>query len=494
MCNRFQNACLAVALWNGADPILKERMFGLNGNEGNHGEDAKEYWWYLDSTPTHSYTKLLYKYPMDAYPYEQLVRVNKARSRTEPEFELVDALPETWAKSHYFDVFVEYAKADEDDILCCITAVNRSRDRTAPLHILPHLWYRNTWSWGWTDDEPRPEISRQGPGEARASERHLGDRCYYVCAPVAAKGAAAGGVGSSGGDVDVDGDGEGSSDAPGLTVRAPTAMLFTENDTNNEKLFGADAKNATPYVKDAFHEYVVNGRTGAVNPEGKGTKCAAHFQASVAPGQSFVVWVRYSKAPHKAPFADFADVVRARRTEADHFYSVVQESSLSDDDKLVQRQAFAGVLMSKQFYHFGVDMWLRGDPGMPAPPKERLKGRNSSWRHLYNCDVISMPDNWEYPWYAAWDLAFHTITIALVDTEWAKRQLILMTREWYMHPSGALPAYEWNFGDVNPPVHAWACLRVYKIAARIQGRKDLTFLERVFHKLMLNFTWWTNRK
>lgn len=386
------------------------------------------------------------------------------RSREEPEFELVDAMHDAFRAKEYFDVFVEYAKADEEDILCKITAVNKSSSRAAPIHILPQLWYRNTWSWGYVGE--RPHITKTGPGAASTSHRHLGERYFYGCAPVQSES--------------------------GTTFAPPHNDLYTNNDTNNERLFGA--ANETPYVKDAFHEYIVRGKVDAVNPEHTGTKAAMHFSAVVPPEGSYVVWARFTTVEKSEPFAEFHDVMAVRQAEADQFYSSVQDDSLGDDAKLVQRQAFAGLLWSKQFYHFGVQMWLDGDPAMPKPPASRRSGRNKEWQHLYNCDVLSMPDKWEYPWYAAWDLAFHMIPISLVDPEWSKRQLVLMLREWYTHPSGQLPAYEWNFGDVNPPVHAWAVLRVYKITAKAQGTPDVSFLERCFHKLMLNFTWWVNRK
>jgi len=457
-CNRYQNACLAVALWNEQDPILKERLFGLTGNEGNHGEDVKEYYFYLDGTPTHSYMKMLYKYPQVAYPYGQLVGENGRRGRLAPEFELIDALRDTFAENRYFDVFIEYAKADEEDILCRITVVNRGPD-PAPIHILPHLWYRNTWSWG--EDRPKPTLEDASNGNkaaARMEHRHLGQRWWYVFAP----------------------------------GQSPPNLLFTENETNNERLFGAP--NTAPYVKDGINDAVVHRKTDRVNPEGQGTKVAAQVRAVVAPGESFTVKVRFAGQQIDKPFADFCQIFDRRIQEADAFYAAVQQGDLTDDERRVQRQAYAGLLWSKQFYHYSVDLWRDGDPIGPPPPEQRRYGRNSDWGHLYNLDVISMPDKWEYPWFAAWDLAFHMIPLASIDPEWAKRQLILLLREWYMHPNGQLPAYEWAFGDVNPPVHAWAAWRVYKIARNVTGEADMEFLEKVFHKLLLNFTWWVNRK
>jgi hypothetical protein len=453
--NRFQNICLAVALWNEEDPILKERLFGLTGNEGNHGEDVKEYYYYLDSTPTHSYMKMLYKYPQVEYPYAALVAENRARNRHEPEFELVDALYEAFSQGLYFDVFIEYARADQEDLLCRISAVNRGPD-AAPIHLLPHLWYRNTWSWGY--DRPKPVLRALNDRTVYTKFRHVGERWWSV------------------------------SDGEGQT--AP--FLFTENETNKERLFGV--ANDSPYVKDGINDTVVDGATGRVNPAGTGSKVAAHFQRMVPPGESFTVQVRFANKMHDDPFVDFDDIFALRKREADQFYALVQGPDLNTDLREIQRQAFAGLMWSKQFYHYAVDLWLDGDPASPPPPASRRSGRNAGWEHLVNLDVVSMPDKWEYPWYAVWDLAFHTLPIALIDPEWAKRQLILMLREWYMHPNGQIPAYEWAFGDVNPPVHAWAAWRVYKIDRNLTGHADTAFLERVFHKLLLNFTWWVNRK
>ncbi|HEX6383275.1 MAG TPA: hypothetical protein VF177_01275 [Anaerolineae bacterium] len=462
VCNRFQNICLAVAFWNEKDAILKERFFGLTGNEGNHGEDVKEYYFYFDSTPTHSYMKMLYKYPQVEYPYGRLVDENRHRDRHAPEFELVDALHDAFITGRYFDVFIEYAKAGQEDMLGRITAVNRGPD-PAPIHILPHIWYRNTWSWGY--GRPKPELRaikspRKDEMALYARDRHLGERWWYATA--------------------------------GTGAEKDASLLFTENETNSERLWGTP--NASPYVKDGIHEAVVNGRLDRVNPEQQGTKAAAHFQATVLPGESFTVQVRFSDRQQSQPFADFDAIFAQRLHEANEFYAAVQRPNLSHDERQVQRQAFAGLLWSKQFYHYGVGLWLDGDPAGPPPPESRKHGRNHDWTHLYNLDVVSLPDKWEYPWYAAWDLAFHMIPLATIDPEWAKRQLILMLREWYMHPNGQIPAYEWAFGDVNPPVHAWAAWRVYKITRNVTGHADTVFLERVFQKLLLNFTWWVNRK
>jgi len=451
--DRKQTICFALALWNEQDPILKERLFGLTGNEGNHGEDVKEYYFYLDSTPTHSYMKFLYKYPQRAFPYAQLVEVNRGRGKQDPEFELADT--GVFDDNRYFDVFVEYAKADCEDILIKITAINRG-DTDAPLHLLPTIWFRNTWSW--TANAPRPML-----------QQTLGHHAISLDHP----------------------------DSGRRTLRAAGApeLLFTENETNARRLFGFD--NASPFVKDGINDFIVNGDATAVNPLPIGTKAACHYHGTVAPGAAFVVRLRLASGdPNDGTDvgADFDAVFAARLREANAFYDTVIPENTPDDQRNVMRQAFGGLLWSKQFYHYVVADWLEGDPTQPQPPAERQNGRNSQWPQLYNADVISMPDKWEYPWYAAWDLAFHCVPLALVDTEFAKEQLILLLREWYMHPNGQLPAYEWAFGDVNPPVHAWAAWRVYKIEKRRRGVGDRQFLERIFHKLLLNFTWWVNRK
>ncbi|OLB99916.1 MAG: glucosidase [Candidatus Rokubacteria bacterium 13_1_40CM_68_15] len=444
--------CFALALWNGRDAILKERLFGLTGNEGNHGEDVKEYYFYLDSTPTHSYMKYLYKYPQAAFPYGDLVAMNRQRDRRAPEYELVDT--GAFEGDRYFDVVVEYAKASPDDILIRISATNRG-PVPAELHLLPTLWYRNTWSWGASGSE-RPALRAHHAGRPTIEARHgtLGTRWLHC-------------------------DG-----APEL--------LFTENETNCERLWGV--VNPGPYVKDGINDYVVSGWTDAVNSKREGTKAAARYRMVIAPGATTTVRLRLADAPPAAdPFTEFERVLAQRRDEADEFYATVVPSHLSADARNVMRQALAGLLWSKQFYHYDLGRWLDGDPVSP-PPSGHRHGRNRDWRHLYNEDVISMPDKWEYPWYAAWDLAFHMIPFALVDPEFAKAQLLLFLREWYMHPNGQIPAYEWAFGDVNPPVHAWAALRVYRIERRCRGTGDREFLAKVFHKLLLNFTWWVNRK
>ncbi|HEY6803660.1 MAG TPA: hypothetical protein VI306_08785 [Pyrinomonadaceae bacterium] len=448
ICDRHQRICFAVALWNGKDPILKERAFGLTGNQGNHAEDVKEYYYYLDSTPTHSYLKYLYKYPHSEFPYETLLAENRRRDRHQPEFELIDT--GIFNDDRYFDVVVEYAKADVEDILIKITVTNRGPE-AARLNLLPTIWFRNRWSWG-SNDDPRPSLKQSG-ASIELNHFQFGRRWLHC-----------------------DGQPE---------------LLFTENETNNERLFGA--ANASPYVKCAFHRYLVEYEASAVNPEKFGTKAAANYELNIDPGESAVVQLRFTDQSTD-PFADFAAIFQNRNNEANEFYNEVIPADLDEDSRTIVRQGFAGMLWSKQYYHYVIEEWINGDPKTPAPPNERKSGRNHEWVHLYNADVISMPDKWEYPWYAAWDLAFHCVPLALVDLEFAKEQLILLLREWYMHPNGQLPAYEWALGDVNPPVHAWAAWRVYKIEKNKTGVGDYKFLERVFHKLMLNFTWWVNRK
>jgi glycogen debranching enzyme len=452
--DNHQRLCLALALWNGRDPILKERLFGLTGNEGNHGEDVKELYFYLDSTPTHSFMRWLYKYPQAAFPYAELVEENRRRGRGAPEYELLDT--GVFENDRYWDVLVEYAKAGADDILATVTVSNRGPE-AAEIDVLPTLWFRNTWSWDGAGSR-RPQLAgRPGDGahaSIAADHETLGRRWLFC---------------------------EGS-----------PQLLFTENDTNTPRLWGVP--NANPYVKDGIGKRVVHGAADAVNPALLGTKAAARYHLRVEPGRSATLRLRLSDRKQATPFVGFDAVVEKRRREADEFYATVIPATLSLDARAVMRQALAGLLWSKQFYHYDVSRWLAGDPAGPPPPTERLDGRNRDWSHLYNEDVISMPDKWEYPWYAAWDLAFHTIPLALVDPDFAKSQLVLFLREWYMHPNGQIPAYEWALGDVNPPVHAWAAWRVYKIDQRRRGTGDRAFLERVFHKLLLNFTWWVNRK
>ncbi|MDE3168601.1 MAG: glucosidase, partial [Acidobacteriota bacterium] len=461
ICDRHQHICFAIALWNEKDPILKERLFGLTNREGNHGEDVKEYYYYLDATPTSSYLKYLYKYPQAEYPYDRLVAENGRRSRLDPEFELIDT--GVFEENRYFDVFVEYAKAAPDDILIRITAWNRGPE-AARLHVLPTIWFRNRWSWGEKYDPPNAARvdGLSGAAVIALEEFRYGKRW--------------------------------------LLIEGTPEPLFTNNETNDERLF--NARNATPYVKDAFHRYVVNGDRLSVNPEEKGTKAAAHFSGQIPPGGSWTIRLRFldrdpmgDPAPAKEFFGPTFDAIFSTRLkEADEFYASKAGETESAETRQVQRQAFAGLLWGKQTYHYDVSRWLAGDPTQPLPDPVRGEGRNSQWTHLYNADVISMPDKWEYPWYASWDVAFHCVAMALIDSTFAKEQLILFLREWYMHPNGQIPAYEWNFSDVNPPVHAWAAWRIYRIEQRIRGKADREFLERVFLKLLLNFTWWVNRK
>ena len=456
-----QILCFALALWNGQDNILKERLFGLSGSEGNHGEDVKEYYFYLDATPTHSYLKMLYKYPQRAFPYADLVETNRHRSKDEPEYELIDT--GVFSENRYFDVFVEYAKAGPEDILIQITAFNRGTD-AADLDLLPTLWFRNTWNWGWEHDEvPLPtlkELSPKNKSQTKWIEAHHATLGRYL-----------------------------------LACENADTLLFTENETNTERLFGSP--NSRRYVKDAFHAYVIEGRSDVVNPDHIGTKASALHHRVVLPGESINLRLRLMRVNDDlpdAPFTSFEKTLAERKAEADEFYEQIQPISLTEDERMVQRQAFAGMLWSKQFYHFNIEQWLKGDPSQPAPPRERKHGRNREWRHLHAEDILSMPDKWEYPWFAAWDLAFHCIPLALLDSEFAKEQLLLLGREWYQHPNGQVPAYEWTFSDVNPPVLAWATWRVYKIDQKQHHVGDLLFLERMFHKLLLNFTWWVNRK
>jgi Mannosylglycerate hydrolase MGH1-like glycoside hydrolase domain len=454
-----QRLCFALALWNGKDPILKERIFGLTNSEANHGEDVKEYYFYLDSTPTHSYMKYLYKYPQAAYPYGDLIETNRHRSRQEFEYELLDT--GVFDHNRYFDVFVEYAKASAEDLLIQVTVHNRGPE-PATLHVLPTIWFRNVWSWG--GEAPRPAL-RQASTSATviaASHAELGERLFH------AEGAA--------------------------------ALLFTENETNTERLF--NAPNRTPYVKDGIDRYIVHGQPGAVNPEKTGTKAAAHYPLTVGAGASRTLRLRLcegapatSASTTPGPFgSDFDAVMRARRQEADEFYAAVIPSSLDADAANVMRQALAGMLWSKQFYYYDVNTWLQERGADPFKPGRQAGPRNDSWHHMRNAEILSMPDKWEYPWYAAWDLAFHVLALTLVDEDFGKGQLDLMLKEDYLHPSGQLPAYEWNFGDVNPPVHAWATIFTYRLEKARRGQGDVEWLERAFHKLMLNFTWWVNRK
>ncbi|MGI4820488.1 MAG: MGH1-like glycoside hydrolase domain-containing protein [Janthinobacterium lividum] len=449
-CDDKQLLCLGLALWNGQDAFLKEQIFGLSGPQGNHGEDVKEVYYFLDSTPTHSYQKLLYKYPQRAFPYQDLIDENAKRDRKQPEYELLDT--GIFAENRYFDVFVEYAKADAEDLLVQYTIVNRGPDE-ATLHVLPQLWFRNTWAWGY--DDYRPGLTATPEGTVQVTHRDLGELTWYA-----------------------DGEAE---------------WLFCDNATNCERVYGSPSEE--PFRKDGINNYVVDGQTKAVNPARTGTKAAAHYQLTLAPGATHTVRLRLGPAGQDQPFADFDQLIQRRKDEADQFYAEIQCNLHDDDARNVQRQAFAGMLWSKQFYNYNVPRWLAGDPASPPPPAERLEGRNSGWKTMDANDIISMPDTWEYPWYAAWDLAFHCIPLAQIDPEFAKNQLRLLCLDWYMHPNGQLPAYEWRLEDVNPPVHAWAAFRVFKMDQKRRGDAgDIPFLQTIFHRLLLNFTWWVNRK
>lgn len=451
-----QRLCFAIALWNGRDPFLKERLFGLTGPQGNHGEDVKEYYFYLDSTPTHAYMQGLYKYPQAAYPYTELVAENERRGRQGLEYELIDT--GIFDEDGYYDVYVEYAKATVEEIAIKITLINRG-DTAQRLHVLPTLWFRNIWSWsGDLSQKPSLKIPRSEVNYRVVEATHpsLGDRWFYC--------------------------------------QGTPRLLFTENETNNRLLFGT--QNSSPYVKDGINDYVVAGQVDAVNPGNLGTKVAPYYLLDLEPGETQTLKLMLSdNSRYDDPFGiEFDRLFERRQQEADAFYNTIIDSKLHPDLRRIQRQILAGMLWSKQYYYYVVEDWLQGDPTMPAPPPERYKIRNRKWPHLFADDIISMPDKWEYPWFAAWDLAFHCIPLAMVDPDFAKEQLDLMTREWYMHPNGQLPAYEWKFDDVNPPVHAWATWEVYNLEKAMTGKGDRVFLERVFQKLLLNFTWWVNRK
>jgi hypothetical protein len=454
ICDREQSLCFALALWNGRDPILKERLFGLGNAEGNHGEDVKELYYYLDATPTHSYLKMLYKYPHCEFPYTQLVQENARRSLQEDEYELIDA--GAFDGDRYWDVFVEYFKAAPDDILAQISLHNRGPVE-ATVHVLPQLWFRNTWSW--TAGSEKPSMVAQSDGSIAAHHPSLGAYRLYA--------------------------------------EPRHELLFCDNETNVQRLYSVKADGC---FKDAFHEYLIRGNHGAVNALKRGTKAAVHYVAQVAAGGAAQIRLRLSARHNTKPFADFADVAAARVREADEYYAGVQQNQPNQDARLVQRQAFAGMIWTKQFYSYEIRTWLTGDSGQPPPPAARVRGRNSDWKHFVSNDIFSMPDKWEYPWFAAWDLAFQTVTFALIDAEFAKQQLLLLGEPWFMHPNGQLPAYEWNFGDANPPVHAWAAWRVFEIDRKQRRQNDpqyagdLDFLKRILQKQLLTFTWWVNRK
>ena len=448
-CDEGQHLCLGLALWNGNDPILKERLFGLTNGQGNHGEDVKEIYYYLDATPTNSYARMLYKYPQAAYPYQLLIDENRRRGLANSEFELMDT--GVFDEDRYFDVFIEYAKAEVEDVLMRITVYNRG-PATATLWMLPQLWFRNNWSWR---RSPKPALSQERPGRLLAVHPQLGT--YRI------------------------------------DFETPKEFLFCDNETNFQKVFGMAAVKG--YFKDGFNQYLIHGAKDAINPDRRGTKAAALYQLDIAQHGSATVRLRLRAGRGmKDGFGDFEQVFTDRIREADEFYAELHNGLEDEDARRVQRQALAGMLWNKQSYHYDVSQWLDGDPGQPAPPSQREFGRNQEWTHVNIGDVLSMPDKWEYPWFAAWDLGFHCVAHALIDPDFAKRQLILLAREWYMHPNGQLPAYEWAFGDVNPPVHAFAAWRIYRLEQLRTGKGDLDFLERIFHKLMLNFTWWVNRR
>ena len=453
-CDRDQTLCMGLALWNGQDAILKERPYGLANMQGNHGEDVKDYWFYTDNLPTHAYASLTYKYPHARFPYENLRDVNAQRGQDQPEYKLFDALQDDWLANRYFDVTVEYAKASPEDLVWRITVVNRGPE-AATIHVLPQLWYRNTWSWD--PEVSRPVISASGNAGMRTSHPDLGERWMWAT----------------------------TSDG------SPAELLFCDNDTNNDKLFGS--ANEVAHPKDGISDYVVSGIADAVSKE-SGSKVAAHAQKTLGPGESFSVTVRFAPADLKLPFDDAENVLTARKAEADAFYADVAAPSLSVDDRLIQRQALAGLLWCKQYYHYSIRRWLDGDPGQPPPPEQRRHGRNADWQHLVNRDVILMPDAWEYPWYAAWDLAFHCVTMAMIDPDFAKDQILLLLSSLYQHPHGQIPAYEWSFGDTNPPVHAWAAWQVYQLDAREKGVGDQMFLEAAYRAVTLDVMWWLNKQ
>ncbi len=454
-CDRDQTICLGLGLWNGVDPIIKERPFGLTNSQGNHGEDVKDYWFYTDNLPTHAYASMVYKYPQVAFPYEQLVRENAARGQDVGEYELFDALEDDWRANRYWDVTVEYAKATPEDVVCRITVTNRGPE-PATITVLPQLWYRNTWRWS-DPAAPAPRIVASGGGTATTSHPKLGDRWLSVTSSA---------------------------------VSEPP-LVFCENETNDSVLFGST--NATPTVKDGIDRYVVTGDVAAVNLAA-GSKAAAVVTSEVAPGESFTVTVRFAPTHLESPFDDADDVIRRRRAEADEFYAGIAAPDLSDDERLVQRQALAGLLWCKQYYHYSVRRWLKGDPGQPPPPAERWHGRNSDWQHFSFADVILMPDAWEYSWFAAWDLAFHCVTMALIDPDYAKEQVLILLTATTQHPHGQIPAYEWSFGDTNPPVHAWAAWQVYQLDRSRTGVGDFSFLQSAHRTVTLDAMWWLNQR
>jgi hypothetical protein len=449
ICDDLQKLVFSVGFWNKKDKMVKERFFGLTNGQGNHGEDVKEYFYYLDSTPTHSYMKMLYKYLQNAFPYEDLIKTNAQKSKEEPEYELIDT--GIFDKNEYFDIFIEYAKESQNDILIKLTIVNKS-ETEAPLIILPTIWFRNTWNWGY--DDYKPQMNSEESTSITINHKELETKNIYA--------------------------------------KQSEKVLFCENETNNEKLY--QSPNKSKYTKDGINDFVINGNSQSVNPKDFGTKASFFIDENFKPKESKTFEFRLSDKDLKQPFKDFNEIFNSRQKEADEFYEEIQDGIKTDDEKLVQRQAFAGMLWNKMFYHYNVEKWLKGDPTEIKPSKSREKIRNYEWKHLNNYHIISMPDKWEYPWYATWDLAFHTISFSLIDPDFAKHQLKLFLFEWYMHPNGQLPAYEWNLSDVNPPVHAWAVFRVFKIDEYLNDKPDIEFLESAFQKLLMNFTWWVNKK
>ena len=451
LCDNKGHLNIGFAFWNHKDPIIKERLFGLTGPQGNHGEDVKELYYYLDSTPTHSYMKMLYKYPQRAFPYQDLTDTNARRSKEEPEYELIDT--GVFDKDEYFDIEIEYAKADEQDIYIKLTAHNRGK-KAAPITLLPTIWYRNTWSWGYENYAYKPMLTGIANTQVEVNHKLFGKHKLYC--------------------------------------EAADELLFCENETNSERLYGNP--NPKPYPKDGINNYIVSGDVSGVNPNHIGTKASAKYSRIVEGGQSTTVKLRFVNHSVSDPFGGFEDMFAKRIHEANTFYDDIQQNITDPEMKAIQRQTYAGMLWTKQFYYYNNEEWLNGDPAQPKVSPHRKYGRNSTWKHLYTANILSMPDKWEYPWFAAWDLAFHTVPLARLDPDFAKRQLAVILREYYMHPNGQIPAYEWNFSDVNPPVHAWATWKVYEIDKEMNGKGDVIFLERVFHKLLLNFTWWVNLK
>ncbi|WP_345990557.1 glucosidase [Chryseobacterium sp. Chry.R1] len=449
ICDDWQKLVFSIGFWNKKDKMIKERFFGLSNGQGNHGEDVKEYFYYLDSTPTHSYMKMLYKYPQNAFPYEDLLNINAGRSKNEDEYELIDT--GIFERNEYFDIFIEYAKEGANDILIQLTVTNKSENE-APLIILPTLWFRNTWSWGY--DDYKPLLSSKEFSKIKIEHKDLEVRNIYS--------------------------------------KQSRKTLFCDNETNNERIYRS--ANKSKYCKDGINDFIINQNLSAINLENKGTKASFYIEDDFKAGETKTFEFRLSDKELSEPFQDFEAIFNSRKKESDDFYNDIQKGIRSDDEKLIQRQAFAGLLWNKMYYHYNVEKWLKGDPAEMPPPKSRGRIRNYDWKHLNNEHIISMPDKWEYPWYATWDLAFHAISFSLIDPDFAKYQLKLFLFEWYMHPNGQLPAYEWDFGDVNPPVHAWAVFKVFKIDEYLKDKPDLEFLESAFQKLLMNFTWWVNKK